>query len=234
MYLIAHMRSFVTALGAVMALSLLAPARAHVELDSPNGGETLIAGTVFPIEYNPEIAHGDTIRYQLYYSTVSKQGPWMPIDLDIPMVPSTNFDGTPHFYDWTVPNVETTTAYVRVFQDNPGSVLGVDDFEDISNGPFTIRSRILVGDYNGDGEVDAADYVVWRDTLGSTDLRANGDDTGASRGVIDAADYAVWKENFGNITPALRVSTAVPEPAAACWLTLAAWYGVRRRWRADL
>ena len=38
-------------------------------------------------------------------------------------------------------------------------------------------------------EVDAADYTVWRDTLGSTtDLRANGNDTGDSYGVIDEAE----------------------------------------------
>ncbi|MEX2171184.1 MAG: hypothetical protein WD851_17825, partial [Pirellulales bacterium] len=53
----------------------------------------------------------------------------------------------------------------------------------------------LVGDYNGDGVVGAADYTIWRDTLGSTtDLRANGDD---SNSVIDAADYGVWTANFG-------------------------------------
>ena len=53
----------------------------------------------------------------------------------------------------------------------------------------------LVGDYNGDGVVNAADYVVWRDTVGSTtDLRANGDN---SNNAIDAADYGVWKANFG-------------------------------------
>ena len=41
-------------------------------------------------------------------------------------------------------------------------------------------SSLPLGDYNQDGTVDAADYTVWRDTLGSTtDLRANGDNTGA-------------------------------------------------------
>ncbi len=78
-----------------------------------------------------------------------------------------------------------------------------------------------IGDYNGNGVVDAADYTVWRDTLGSTtDLRANGDDSGASVGVIDQADYALWKMHFGNTAGGASVTgvgMAVPEPAG--WLT---------------
>ena len=60
----------------------------------------------------------------------------------------------------------------------------------------------LPGDYNSDGIVDAADYAVWRKTLGSTsDMRANGDNTGASMGVIDQADFDFWKANYGNALP---------------------------------
>ena len=41
---------------------------------------------------------------------------------------------------------------------------------------FTQIISVLTGDYNHDGIVSAADYTVWRDTLGSTtDLRADGD-----------------------------------------------------------
>lgn len=82
----------------------------------------------------------------------------------------------------------------------------------------------VAGDYNGNGIVDAADYTVWRDTLGSTtDLRANGDDTGASAGVIDDADYVFWKTNFGSIGGGgAAVSSAVPEPTALLLVILGA------------
>jgi hypothetical protein len=61
-----------------------------------------------------------------------------------------------------------------------------------------LKPFLLSGDYNQHGIVDAADYTVWRDTLGSTsDLRADGDITGAAAGVVDLADYNIWKANFG-------------------------------------
>ena len=30
------------------------------------------------------------------------------------------------------------------------------------------QPQILPGDYNADGHVDAADYTIWRDTLGQS------------------------------------------------------------------
>jgi hypothetical protein len=88
----------------------------------------------------------------------------------------------------------------------------------------------LPGDYNHDGVVDAADYTVWRDTVGSTtDLRANGDDTGASAGIIDQADFVFWKGHFGQSGSGAGAgaNAVVPEPETlpillACTLTMIA------------
>jgi formylglycine-generating enzyme len=76
------------------------------------------------------------------------------------------------------------------------------------------------GDYNCNGVVDAPDYTVWRDTLGSTtNLVADGN--GSS--VIDSGDYNVWKQNFGRTSGAGSGSDApVPEPATLVMLILAA------------
>lgn len=57
------------------------------------------------------------------------------------------------------------------------------------------------GDYNGDGTNDAADYVIWRMTVGSEDdLRADGSGTevGVPDGVVDDLDYDYWLMNFGS------------------------------------
>jgi hypothetical protein len=70
------------------------------------------------------------------------------------------------------------------------------------------------GDYNGNGEVDAADYVIWQDTLNQTGSGADGD----MSGTVDGADYEFWRARFGNMIAGSAggtTFTAVPEPASA-------------------
>ena len=55
------------------------------------------------------------------------------------------------------------------------------------------------GDYNKDTVVDAADYTVWRDTLGQSVTPAGTDADGDSNGIIEQADYDYWKARFGNV-----------------------------------
>lgn len=86
-----------------------------------------------------------------------------------------------------------------VMEDNQGElyVLGAD-----FNGLSTI-SRIVpadqpignvVGDYNLDDEVNAADYTVWRDSLGATGSQAA---DGNLDGSVDEKDFQVWQTQFG-------------------------------------
>jgi len=71
------------------------------------------------------------------------------------------------------------------------------------------------GDYNGNGVVDAADYTLWRDTLGSQlDLRADG----TGDGTVDEADYVFWNDRFGNVV-GTGSRAAVPEPTAGLLFT---------------
>jgi hypothetical protein len=81
------------------------------------------------------------------------------------------------------------------------------------------------GDYNFDGTVDAADYSVWRNSLGGNNgLAADGD----GNGQVDNADYLIWRRNYGRGTSAESggqaevVSPATPEPSAAVLLILGA------------
>jgi hypothetical protein len=72
----------------------------------------------------------------------------------------------------------------------------------------------LVGDYNGDGVVDAADYTVWRDHLGQSFSLINRDS--ANTGPISQADYDSWVAHFGEHSPGSGAGAggAVPEPSA--------------------
>lgn len=94
----------------------------------------------------------------------------------------------------------------------------------------------LAGDYNQDDAVDAADYVVWRNTLGQTGggLAADGD----SDNQVDTDDHIVWRNNFGQTnsmgSAADFLATAVPEPVgiaviAVPILIYAAKWRIRRR-----
>jgi autotransporter-associated beta strand protein len=68
------------------------------------------------------------------------------------------------------------------------------------------------GDFNNNGKVDGADYVVWRKGLGTT---------------FQQSDYGVWRSNFG--TPGAAAAASVPEPAACSLVGLAALTLLARR-----
>jgi autotransporter-associated beta strand protein len=77
----------------------------------------------------------------------------------------------------------------------------------------------VIGDYNGDNVVDAADYTRWRDNLGGLGSTLLNRDPVNGTGVVAQADYDSWKANFGATFPGAGGglgSAAVPEPAS--WL----------------
>jgi hypothetical protein len=82
-----------------------------------------------------------------------------------------------------------------------------------------------LGDYNGDGKVDAADYTVWRDHLGGDSSVLHGNGSGAA--TVVPADYALWKTHFGQHNPGAGglAGGAVPEPTSAL-LTFVAVVGL--------
>jgi hypothetical protein len=69
----------------------------------------------------------------------------------------------------------------------------------------------IIGDYNRNGVVDAADYVVWRNALNTTAVLPN-DPIG---GMIGSGQYNNWRSHFGATTSSgsgLASGGAVPEP----------------------
>ena len=107
--------------------------------------------------------------------------------------------------------------------------------------PFSVYATIK-GDYDGNGVVDAGDYVLWRKYNGYTYLYeatntasvipyfgadGNGD------GIVDQLDYDVWRANFGKTATGGPFafgagsgsglgSAAVPEPTSALLVLMGA------------
>jgi hypothetical protein len=84
---------------------------------------------------------------------------------------------------------------------------------------------VMLGDYNGDGRVDAGDYTMWRNTLGQSVTSGSGAD-GDNDGMIDQGDYTVWRSNFGATSGSgASLLGAVPEPnsLAIALVALSAW-----------
>ena len=82
-------------------------------------------------------------------------------------------------------------------------------------------SAPVLGDYNHNGVVDAADYTVWRNSLGQAGANLVADGNGNNQ--IDSDDYTVWKSNFGEpggSGAGASAGAAVPEPTAAVLIIL--------------
>jgi len=69
---------------------------------------------------------------------------------------------------------------------------------------------VFAGDYNDDGSVDAADYTVWRNSLGGAESLVN---ETVTLGSVTTEDYDVWKSSFGTMEVRTGSAAAVPEPA---------------------
>jgi hypothetical protein len=85
------------------------------------------------------------------------------------------------------------------------------------------------GDYNLDGIVDAADYVLWRKTFNQSVAPDGSGADGDGDGIIDDGDYDFWRTRFGEIVPGS--GGAVPEPGTVALLAVALLVGSCRRLR---
>jgi hypothetical protein len=104
---------------------------------------------------------------------------------------------------------------------NVDGVVNITDVQTMVTNLF----RTVPGDFNLDGQVDGADYVVWRKNLGQTGATfVQGDAT--FNGVIGDDDLQVWRSNFGFVRQPLPAAgigaslAAVPEPTALCLMTI--------------
>ena len=102
-----------------------------------------------------------------------------------------------------------------------GSGLAWNTSQLYTSGVLSVVSAGLPGDYNNNGVVDAADYVMWRKAQGTTNMLSN-DPIG---GTIGSAQYNQWRVHFGQTagsgTGAIAF-TAVPEPTTLTMVVIGA------------
>jgi hypothetical protein len=197
---------------------------------SLNSPATAIASNQFDLTMiGIEVAHGffDANISSLAFPEAEQAG---RLDLADPEDPTTGTNCTDHFNpganscgtDMGSYSVSGDTATLTVpLNFHIGGGTPVVQF----TGTFTATASLveepddLIGDYNEDGTVNAADYAVWRDNVGSTDTLPN-DDIG---GMIGQDHYNQWRAAFGNTSGG--GSAAVPEPAGMA-LGIIAMFGL--------
>jgi hypothetical protein len=121
--------------------------------------------------------------------------------LDVDPGPGVNLRAVLDLKFWGGPGTEGGLS--NGLSDN-GQLAFIATFTDYSYGVFVsnaVASPAVTGDINGDGKVDAADYVVWRKNPG---------------GIYTQNDRTTWRANFGQTVSGAGtvVNTAVPEPAS--------------------
>ncbi|MEX2308513.1 MAG: dockerin type I repeat-containing protein [Pirellulales bacterium] len=188
----------------------------EVSLDATHG-DHLIPGVTTPNAFNETAG-------QIYWVSITAENghdvdpnTWQPLPNNDPME-------LQHYWGWhTSPDVFNDVAVMGDLQ-MPGMNWVYENWMPIqpAHGQFDLAFELLtgpavfallVGDYNRNGKVDAADYVIWRKTLGLAVPAGSGAD-GNGDGFVTIADYPIWRTNFGDMAGSGSAEIGAPEPSS--------------------
>jgi lysyl oxidase/PEP-CTERM motif-containing protein len=120
--------------------------------------------------------------------------------------------------------------YNRILESNEANNTAriLVDFDSVPN------PLVQPGDYDRDNDVDAADYVLWRNTFGTIYPPPQKGGTGADGDGyhrVDDPDFDVWKSHFGIgiLGSGSGATLSVPEPSTLALLLFVAIVFQRRR-----
>jgi hypothetical protein len=137
-------------------------------------------------------------------------GPPLGGTLDVSLIDGYTPSGNQSFdiLDWSG---SLSGVFSTIILPTLGGTLVWDTSQLYINGTLSVSGpENLAGDYNEDGQVDAADYVVWRNDIGTP------------------AGYDMWRANFGmsalgsgaSANSTTSASSTVPEPASIAFLVV--------------
>ena len=68
-------------------------------------------------------------------------------------------------------------------------------------------------DFDGDGDIDSHDFLVWQRGFGSTSQSDNSAGDANFDGTVNSEDLTIWQSQFGNFeNPLYGAAVSVPEP----------------------
>ena len=135
-----------------------------------------------------------------------------------------NYYTPEEFQEVTRSALQTSDEYVWVYSEQMfwrrSNTAGSPDVPQAYEDAVRASIVTLPGDYDNDGKVDTADYIVWRKNQGTTNMLLN-DPIG---GTVGSAQFNQWRANFGRMAGSVGLSSgpaAVPEPQSALLLVVA-------------
>ena len=115
------------------------------------------------------------------------------------------------------------------YAEDEDNTVGIFRYAAAQDTPF-VDTNPSNGDFDGDGDVDGADFLTWQRGYGLTGQPDATTGDADDDGDVDDADLALWKTNFGG-TPAIAAIGAVPEPASLALLAAGGLAIGAIRWR---
>jgi hypothetical protein len=163
-----------------------------------NDGVILGSTTILQIDETTFTLTGHTKGFLINADDFGGPNPPTPTDIILPGPACgyiVHFDGTS----------EEACRRAAASINSDGLIVGYYDNNDaILRGFIGTPIEVDTGDFNNDGSVDAADYVVWRKGLGST---------------YTQDDFNVWRAHFGETVGSGSITNStVPEPATCLLL----------------
>jgi cyclophilin family peptidyl-prolyl cis-trans isomerase len=178
-----------------------------------------------------EIQLFGTVADTKYDRVVATDTAWLAGTLDVSLVGGFNPGPGSSFTVLTAGSIVGAFSALELPMLSPGLVW------DYNRSQTSITLSVAAADFNRDGVVDAADYVLWRSTQNSDVTPFSGAD-GNGDGRVDADDLQIWQANIGNLRGTTggggSIVSVVPEPSSALLLLSAGLFtlGVSPRRRS--
>jgi hypothetical protein len=172
--------------------------RANRLIDEDMGQIDANAGRAVTVPFGPQPEHPELDDFVGLNGEVRYLGVRLDLnDAAAPGFNANNPDTNPnfhqqHWYGWI--GVRITNE-----ADATGEVVGwgyeTEQGVSIAAGA---TAMVLPGDYSGNGTVDAADYILWREHNGLMGGATHAQGDGTGDGNVTVEDYNFWRMNFGN------------------------------------